>query len=49
VGGGINCPLKIVKNRVSGFRGLELFADFIILATGDLDTPVQIPSDLCIL
>ena len=46
VGEGINRLLKIVKNRASGFRGLEPFADLIFLTTGDLDIPAQIPSDL---
>ena len=43
---GINCLLKIVKNRASGFRGLEPFADLIFLTIGDLDIPAHIPSDL---
>jgi len=46
VGEGINRLLKIVKNRASGFRGLEPFADLIFLTVGDLDIPAQIPSDL---
>ena len=37
VGEGINRLLKIVKNRASGFRGLEPFADLIFLTIGDLD------------
>ena len=37
VGEGINRLLKIVKNRGSGFRGLEPFADLIFLTIGDLD------------
>jgi transposase len=49
-GEGINRLLKIVKNRASGFRGLEPFADLIFLtAIGDLDIPAHIPSDLCTL
>ncbi len=44
VGEGINRLLKIVKNRASGFRGLEPFADLIFLTTGDLDIPAHIPS-----
>ena len=46
VGEGINRLLKIVKNRASGFRGLEPFADLIFLTIGDLDIPAHIPSDL---
>ena len=46
VGEGINRLLKIVKNRASGFRGLEPFADLIFLTIGDLDILAQIPSDL---
>ena len=46
VGEGINRLLKIVKNRASGFRGLEPFADLIFLTIGDLDIPARIPSDL---
>ena len=46
VGEGINRLLKIVKNRASGFCGLEPFADLIFLTTGDLDIPAHIPSDL---
>jgi len=43
---GINRIIKIVKNRASGFRGLESFADLIFLTVGDLDIPAQIPSGL---
>ena len=46
VGEGINRLLKIVKNRASGFCGLEPFADLIFLTIGDLDIPAHIPSDL---
>jgi len=35
-----------VKNRASGFRGLESFADLIFLTVGDVDIPAQIPSGL---
>jgi transposase len=49
VGEGINRLLKIVKNRASGFCGLEPFADLIFLTIGDLDIPAHIPSDLCTL
>ena len=49
VGEGINRLLKIVKNRASGFRSLEPFADLIFLTIGDLDIPAHIPSDLCTL
>ena len=43
---GINRIIKIVKNRASGFRGLESFADLIFLTVGDVDIPAQIPSSL---
>lgn len=43
---GINRIVKIAKNRASGFRGLENFADMIYLIVGDLDIPEQIPSTL---
>jgi len=46
VGEGINRIIKIVKNRASGFRGLESFADLILLTVGDLDILAQIPSKL---
>ena len=46
MGEGINRLLKIVKNRASGFRGPEPFADLIFLTVGDLDIPTHIPSDL---
>ncbi len=40
---GINRIVKIVKNRASGFRHLDAFADMIYLTVGDLDIPAQIP------
>ena len=43
---GLNRIIKIVKNRASGFRGLESFADLIFLTVGDVDIPAQIPSGL---
>ena len=43
---GINRIIKIVKNRASGFRGLDSFADLIFLTVGDLDIPAHIPSGL---
>jgi len=43
---GINRVIKIVKNRASGFRGLDPFADLIFLTVGDLDILAQIPSNL---
>jgi transposase len=43
---GINRIIKIVKNRASGFRNLESFADLIFLTVGDLDIPARIPSEL---
>lgn len=46
VGEGLNRIIKIVKNRASGFRNLDSFADMIFLTVGDLDIPAQIPSQL---
>jgi transposase len=46
VGEGLNRVIKIVKNRASGFRSLDSFADLIFLTVGDLDIPAQIPSQL---
>ncbi|MEG7522958.1 MAG: transposase, partial [Chromatiales bacterium] len=46
VGEGLNRIVKIVKNRASGYRNLESFADMIYLTIGDLDVPAQIPSHL---
>ncbi len=46
VGEGLNRIIKIVKNRASGYRNLEAFADIIFLTVGDLDIPAQIPSNL---
>ena len=36
----------IAKNRASGYRHLDHFADMIYLTVGDLDIPAQIPSQL---
>ena len=41
---GLNRIVKIVKNRASGFRHLQPFADMIYLTVGDLDIPAQIPA-----
>ena len=46
VGEGLNRIVKIVKNRASGYRNLESFADMIYLTVGNLDIPAHIPSDL---
>jgi hypothetical protein len=46
VGEGLNRVIKIVKNRASGFRNLDSFADLIFLTVGDLDIPAQIPTKL---
>ena len=46
VGEGLNRIVKIVKNRASGYRNLQSFADMIYLTIGDLDIPAQIPSHL---
>ncbi|MEA3347243.1 MAG: ISL3 family transposase [Candidatus Auribacterota bacterium] len=43
VGEGLNRIVRIVKNRASGFFGLEAFQDMIFLTVGDLDIPAQIP------
>jgi len=40
---GLNRIVKIVKNRASGFRNLDAFADMIFLTVGDVDIPAQIP------
>ena len=40
VGEGLNRMIKIVKNRASGYRHLDYFADMIYLTVGDLDIPV---------
>lgn len=41
---GLNRIVKIVKNRASGFRTLNAFADMIYLTVGDVDIPAQIPT-----
>jgi transposase len=41
---GLNRIVRIVKNRASGFRTLDAFADMIFLCVGDLDIPAQIPA-----
>jgi len=46
VGEGLNRIIKIVKNRASGFRTMDSFADMIFLTVGDLDILAQIPSEL---
>ena len=46
VGEGLNRLIKIVKNRASGYRHLDCFADMIYLTVGDLDIPAHIPSQL---
>ena len=43
---GLNRIVKIVKNRASGYRNLDSFADLIYLTVGDLDIPAHIPSQL---
>lgn len=40
---GLNRIVKIVKNRASGFRSLDAFADMIFLTVGDVNMPAQIP------
>ena len=46
VGEGLNRIVKIVKNRASGYRHLDSFADMIYLTVGDLDIPAHVPSHL---
>jgi transposase len=41
---GINRIIRLIKNRASGFRSLDAFADMIFLCVGDLDIPAQIPA-----
>ena len=41
---GLNRIVRMVKNRASGFRSLDAFADMIFLCVGDLDIPAQIPA-----
>jgi transposase len=41
---GINRLVKMAKNRASGYRGVEAFADMIYLLVGDLDIAAQIPA-----
>jgi transposase len=43
---GINRVVKLAKNRASGYRGVQAFADMIYLLVGDVDIPVHIPSTL---
>ena len=40
---GLNRIARMVKNRASGFRDLNPFADMIFLCVGDVDIPAQIP------
>ena len=39
---GLNRIIRMIKNRASGFRNLNAFADMIFLTIGDLDIPAQI-------
>ena len=41
---GLNRIIRMVKNRASGFKTLDAFADLIYLCVGDLDIPAQIPT-----
>jgi len=41
---GLNRIIQIIKNRASGFRGLDPFSDMIFLVVGDVDIPGQIPA-----
>ena len=40
---GLNRIIRMIKNRASGFRSLNAFANMIFLCVGDLDIPAQIP------
>lgn len=40
---GINRIIGIVRNRASGFKSFNCFADLIYLTIGDMDLPAQIP------
>lgn len=41
---GLNRIIRMIKNRASGFKTLDAFADLIYLCVGDLDIPAQIPA-----
>ncbi len=41
---GINRIIRMAKNRASGYRSTDNFADMIYLIAGDLDLPGQIPA-----
>ena len=41
---GLNRVVRMLKNRASGFKPLDAFADLIYLCVGDLDIPAQIPA-----
>jgi transposase len=43
---GLNRIIRLVKNRASGFRNLDSFADLILLTVGDLNILDHIPSGL---
>src|SRR5438552_18857781 len=43
---GLNRVIKIIKNRASGFRNLDSFADLILLTVGDLSIPDHISCGL---
>lgn len=40
---GLNRVIRMAKNRASGFRGLDPFADIIYLIAGDVDIQGKIP------
>ncbi len=40
---GLNRVIRLTKNRASGYRSVDNFADMIYLTVGDLDLPAQIP------
>ena len=41
---GINRLIRMAKNRASGYRSTDNFANIIFLIAGDLDLPAQIPA-----
>ena len=41
---GLNRVVRMLKNRASGFKSLDAFADLIYLCVGDLEIPAQIPA-----
>jgi transposase len=42
---GLNRVIRMAKNRASGYRGLDPFADIIYLIAGDVDIQGKIPAE----